>query len=35
MKKYEAPEATVVEFEEADLLQISPSDEGEPGEIDW
>ena len=35
MKKYEAPEAIVVEFDDVDLLNLSPSDEGEAGDLDW
>ena len=35
MKKYEAPEAIVVEFDDVDLLKLSPADEGDAGELDW
>jgi len=32
---YEAPEAIVVEFDETDLLDLSPSEEGTAPEVDW
>ncbi len=34
-KIYVAPEAIVVEFEEADLLDLSTMANGTVGEIDW
>ena len=34
-KIYETPEVIVVEFENTDLLKLSPGDEGDPIVIDW
>lgn len=34
-KNYEAPEALVVVFDEADLLDLSPEQNGNPERIQW
>ncbi len=34
-KAYVAPEAIVVEFEEKDLLDLSPQKEGNAPEVGW
>ena len=35
MKKYEAPEANVVVFDEADFLNISTNSSGNPENANW
>ena len=33
--KYSAPEAEIIEFDQNDLLQMSPGGEGKPEQENW